>query len=272
MQALQLDTHSRLADQLLPLLEQVYGRVASAPALASFRDRPEQAELVRVLTVEWDRRMQQEQAGALAFHLFAHFLATQIYRDDLAATFGSIIDAAPNTLLKFASLALRGEFEGGDSLMAEGRDVLVMRALADTAAWLTTEFGAVSAASYSWGERHGSGFRNPVGGALDQGWFPTHGGEDTINVSSSTFYTRDTTQVVDRFESNDGAVFRVVTRFLEDGTPEAFVNFPPGNSGDPESPHFSDTLDDWRNGVYAKLPFTRAEVEAAQRERIVLRP
>lgn len=272
MQALQLDTHSMLADQLLPVLAEVFGRVPSDAALASFRDRPELASLARLLTTDWDRSMQRDQAGALAFHAFAHFLATQIYRDDLSVTFASIIDASANTLLKFAALAVRGQFANGDAVMAEGRDVLVMRALADTAAWLTAQFGAVTPASFSWGLRHGSGFRNPFGGALDQGWFPTHGGEDTVNVSGSTFYARDTTNVVERFESNDGAVFRVVTRFLEDGTPEAFVNFPPGNSGDPESPHFSDTLEDWREGVYEKLPFTRAEVEAAQAERIVLRP
>jgi penicillin amidase len=272
MQTLQLDTHSVLADQLLPVLAEVVGRVPSDPALASFRDRPELASLARLLTVDWDHSMQREQAGALAFHVFAHFLATQIYRDDLAVTFASIIDASANTLLKFSAQAVRGQFANGNAVMAEGRDVLVMRALADAAAWLTAQFGAVSPASYSWGQRHGSGFRNPIGGALDQGWFPTHGGEDTVNVSASTFYKRDTTDVVERFESNDGAVFRVVTRFLDDGTPEASVNFPPGNSGDPESPHFSDTLEDWREGVYRKLPFTRAEVEAAQSDRLVLRP
>jgi penicillin G amidase len=272
MQALQLDTHSGLADQLLPVLQEVFGRVPSAPALASFRDRAELAGLVRLLTVDWDRKMQREQAGALAFHVFAHFLATQIFRDDLAATFASIMDASANTLLKFSALAVTGQFAAGDTLMAEGRDVLVMRALSDAAAWLTTQFGAVTPASYSWGDRHGTGFRNTIGADLDQGWFPTDGGEETVNVSGSTFYKRDTTDVVERFESNDGAVFRVVTRFQDDGTPEAFVNFPPGNSADPQSPHFSDTLEDWRAGVYAKLPFSRAEVEAAQTERIVLRP
>ena len=39
--------------------------------------------------------------------------------------------------------------------------------------------------------------------------------------------------VADRFDSHDGAIFRVVTTFAEDGTPEAHCNFPPGNSADP---------------------------------------
>ncbi len=272
MQALQLDTYSGIADQLLPTLAEIYARVPSDDILESFRDRPELATLVKLLTVDWDRTMQQDQAGALAFHAFAHFLVTRIYRDDLLLTFSPIMEASPVTALKLTVLAATEQYENGDAVMQQGRDVLVMSALSDTAAWLTEEFGAVNPGMYSWGMRHGTGFRNPVGGALDGGWWPTHGGEDSVNVSSSVFYVTDTTDVRKQFESNDGAVFRLVTRFAPDGTPEATINFPRGNSGEPGSPHFDDTLDDWRDGVYSKLPFNRPEVNVATTEKFVLKP
>ena len=33
--------------------------------------------------------------------------------------------------------------------------------------------------------------------------------------------------------------------------------------GDPRSPHFDDLIDDWREGKYHPMPYTRAAVEAA---------
>ena len=272
MQDIQTDSHSGVADQLLPVLAEVYAKVPSDEALVNFRDRPELATLVKLLTVDWDRSMRQDQPGALAFHVFAHLLATQIYEDDLPVVFGPIMDASGVTALKLTALIVTGQYPDGDGLFDAGREVEVMSALADTALWLEDQFGAVNPAMYEWGMRHGSRFDNGFGGLLTGGWVPTHGGEDTVNVSASSFFKPDTTEVVDRFESTDGPVFRLVTRFQDDGTPEAFVNFPRGNSGDPASPHFTDTLEDWRNGVYTKYPYSRAEVDAALEERRTLAP
>ena len=273
MQALQTDTYSVLADQLLPVLAEVYAMVPSDDALASFRDREDLATLNKLLTTDWDRTMQQDQAGALAFHVFAHHLATAVFADDLLLVYPTIIEASPVSALKFTALALTGAYPDGDELLQEGRNVLVMTALSETAAWLTAEFGAVNPAMYSWGERHGTTFDNPFGGQLSGPWVATHGGEDTVNVSSTKFYVPGgTDEVNERFESHDGAVFRLVTRFRDDGTPEAFVNFPRGNSGEPDSPHFSDTLEDWRSGVYTRYPYSRAEVDAALETKIVLEP
>ncbi len=272
MQALQTDTHSGVADQLLPVLAEAYATVPSDVELTPYRDRPDLDTLVKLLTVEWGRSMQQEEAGALAFHVFAHYLATQVYSDDLILAFGPVIEASPISALKFTALAATGQFPDGDKVMQGGRNALVLEALDQTSQWLSAEFESVNPGGYTWGERHGTGFRNGFGGKLDGGWVATHGGEDTVNVSSTVFYTPMTTDVVDPFESHDGAVFRVVTRFLEDGTPEAMINFPRGNSGNPDDPHFADTVEDWRDGVYKKYPYARAEVDAAMTRKIVLKP
>lgn len=273
MQALQTDTHSGVADQLLPVLAEAYAMVPTDDNLAPYRDRPDLDTLVKLMTVEWGRDMQQEEAGALAFHVFAHFLATQILEDDLILAFAPVFEASPITALKLTALATTGQYPDGDKVMQGGRDGLVLEALDDTAQWLTAEFGSVNPGMYTWGERHGTGFRNAFGGKLDAGWVATHGGEDTVNVSSTVFYApMSTSEVADPFESHDGAVFRVVSRFLDDGTPEAMVNFPRGNSGEPSSAHFGDTVEDWRGGVYKKYPYTRAEVDAAMTQKIVLKP
>ena len=272
MQALQTDTYSGLADQLLPEVAAVYATVPSDDALDAFRDRPELDTLVKLLTIDWNRRMDQEEPGALAFHAFEHFLAAEVYADDLQLTFEPIFQAAGVVGLKFTALAVTGEYPNADELMQQGKALLVMRALDRAAEWLTMEFGTVNPGMYTWGERHGTRFENGYGGPLDGGWVATHGGEDTVNVSGSVFYMAAPDDVVSRFESKDGPVFRVVTEFAADGTPEAYVNFPRGNSGEPQSPHWADTLEDWRSGVYLKYPYTRAEVEAATESTITLAP
>ncbi len=46
----------------------------------------------------------------------------------------------------------------------------------------------------------------------------------------------------------------------------------PGESGDPQSKHYRDLLDDWVVGRYHPLPYSRKAVEAAAEERILLEP
>ena len=38
------------------------------------------------------------------------------------------------------------------------------------------------------------------------------------------------------------------------------------------SSDLADTVEDWRNGVYTKYPYSRAEVEATKPTRVVLTP
>ena len=217
--------------------------------------------------------MERDEPGALAFHALAHFLTAELFADDLGLVFPSILEASPVYALKFASLAIRGEYPLSDELIDDGRDKTILLALARAAEWLTAEFGGVDPSGYRWGDRHGTAFRNGFGGALDGGWHPTDGGEDSVNVSASVFFAPESTsEVRPRFESEDGPVFRVVTGFADDGTPEALTNFPRGNSADPKSPHFGDTLEDWIEDKYTHYPYRRAEVVAATEEVITLEP
>lgn len=47
---------------------------------------------------------------------------------------------------------------------------------------------------------------------------------------------------------------------------------PLGESGRPNSPHWKDQLDDWRNVTPRALPFSKAAVEAATKETVILTP
>jgi penicillin amidase len=47
---------------------------------------------------------------------------------------------------------------------------------------------------------------------------------------------------------------------------------PLGESGIPTSPHWKDQLDDWRKVTPRALPFSKAAVDAATKETVVLSP
>ncbi len=47
---------------------------------------------------------------------------------------------------------------------------------------------------------------------------------------------------------------------------------PLGVSGEPQCPHFADQQEAWREGRLLMAPYTRAAVEAAAAEHLVLRP
>jgi penicillin amidase len=270
MRALQTDTHSPMSDELLPVVAAAVAKIGSDPALAEFEGNAD-IETLAGLLADWDQRMERDSAGALAWHVWLHNMAWLAVQDDFGFLYTLVFEGNAPYILKIPALALLSQYST-PNLITENHDWIVVEALRMTAEWLNTRFGGVDPANYTWADMHGTEFTNPFGGDLYGGWTPTNGGEDTVNVSSSNFYADGSGAPAERFDSHDGAIFRVVTSFAEDGTPEATVNFPRGNSGEPSSPHFDDTLEDWTNGVYTPLPFRRAEVDAAAESSFTLAP
>jgi penicillin amidase len=270
MMSLQVDTHSPMSDVLLPVVADAVGQIGSNAELAEFVGNDDILTLAQILA-DWDQKMDRESPGALVWHAWLHNMAWAAVEDDFGFLYTLVFSEEPPFVLKIPALALLGQYEGS-GLIQESPEWVAVEGLRRTADWLNATYGSVDPSGYSWGDMHGTRFANPFGGELDGGWTPTNGGEDTVNVSSSNFYANNAGDTVERFESKDGAIFRVVTTFAEDGTPEARVNFPRGNSGDPNSPHWDDTLADWTNGVYTHFPYRRAEVDAAAESSYTLSP
>ncbi len=269
LQALQMDAHSVLADLMVPVLEEVWARVPTDEALAEWRDRPELAELVDVIT-SWDRNLVRDSSGAVPFDIFLFFAAKLALEDDLSLVFDAILGEEPVYLLKWAVKVLRREVPRADELLQAGRDPIVMRALSATADLLSDRFGGVSPDRYRWGDHHGARVRTDWGDRLDGGWIPTDGGVGTVNVASASFLRGGA--AVERLEATSGPLYRMVAGFGEDGVPRAEVTVLGGNSGDPDSPFFESTREDWVEGNYQPLLFTSAEVEADAVERLTLSP
>ncbi|NVB39225.1 penicillin acylase family protein [Pseudenhygromyxa sp. WMMC2535] len=270
MQALQLDTHSVMADLLLPIVLDAADQIGTNPDLADYEGNADLQTLAAVLD-GWDRNMDRSSAGALVWHLWLHDMAWETISDDFAFLYTLVFAEEPPYILKIPALALTHGYST-DELLQTSRERIAVEALASAATWLNERYGSVDPEGYSWADMHGTDFQNPFGMELDGGWVPTNGGEDTLNVSSSVFYASSQGEPNERFDSHHGPIFRLVTRFAEDGVPEAVINFPRGNSGEPSSPHWDDTLDDWIEGVYSPLPYRIEDVEAATVSQYRLEP
>lgn len=277
IQALQMDVHSNLADEMLPVVSEVFATVGTDSALKEFEGRADLAQLVTLLTSDWDRQMKRDSAGALAFHAFAHLVTSAVIEDDLQPIlYEVVLQSAPMYMLKIGSLALRGEYSNGDAVMQEGRSLVVMNALAQTAAFLTERFGSVDPSAYRYSDMRSSAMEYAYGrpmqpdvgnGSVD---VPTDGGESTVNVAQSHF--RDDGSIADRWRSRWGPIERQVMSFDDGGVPVSHANFALGNVADPSSPHFKGALDDWVEGRYRKMLFARDEIDEAAFERHSLPP
>jgi penicillin amidase len=257
MMALQTDTHSNLADDLLPLLDEIEVEDGDEAALRS-------------LMLGWDRQMQRGSAAALAFHIYAHLVTGLVLSDDIPFVYDVVMQVQPVYLLKVASLALRGEFPRGDEVLQGGRDAILRQGLTDTAALLRERFGSVDPASYTLADLRQTNLDGGFGWGSQLGTVPTDGGESTVNVAS-TFFLGDDGAPADHFVGTWIPIERTVTTFADDGTPQAWTSMPQGNVADPDSPHYDDLMDDWIEGRYRRLNFTREEVEAATESSFELR-
>lgn len=271
MQRLQLDTYNTLADDVVPALTEAMGRVETDPALAMYRGDASLAALHARLAA-WDRRMDRASPDPVVYEAFQHFFARQVLADDLELMFDAVLSREPVYIMKLLALVVTGRSPMSAQYLQQGRDVLALRALAQTRDWLTTRFGGPEPSRYTWGAFHTSRPQTlfTPSGPFAVAASPSDGSIGTVNVAQAQFFDGATPR--ETMESHAAPGYRMVVGFGEDGTPAATINFPRGNSGDPGSPDFASTQADWDAGTYRALPFTRAAVEAAMRDRATLMP
>jgi penicillin amidase len=122
---------------------------------------------------------------------------------------------------------------------------------------------------WAWGRLHVARLAHPLSPLLDEptrarlavGPAPRGGSGDTVG---------NTAYAADSFVQTGGATFRIVVDVGNwDGS---LVMNSPGQSGDPDSPHYADLFGPWSRGEAFPLLYRRDQVEAATERRIRLRP
>ncbi|MBM3812434.1 MAG: penicillin acylase family protein [Acidimicrobiia bacterium] len=124
---------------------------------------------------------------------------------------------------------------------------------------LSRAFGPDPAA-WKWGNLHQIRFRHPLPNPdFHRGPIPRPGDSHTVNSTSGS-----------NFRQTNGASYRQILD-LADWDRSVMTNVP-GESGDPESPHYDNLLNEWAGGGYHPMLYSRKGVEAATVEKILLSP
>lgn len=139
-----------------------------------------------------------------------------------------------------------------------------------TLAWIDTEkLLGTDPKQWQWGKLHRSLLAHPFAGAVDEatrarlnvGPFPKQGGSTTPNLSGYSAVN---------FLQSGGPSFRVVIDVGNWDNSRAINT--PGQSGNPDSPHYRDLAGKWLKGEYFPLLYSRSAIEAATTQRIELQP
>lgn len=249
---LQADTHSGIADRLVPLM-------LAAPAGNG------DAKAALDLLAEWDRRMDSGSSGAALFAVWVTRAADRMFRERLGV---ELFDAyfkkrAWTVLWGYEALAdllenpdpywLGGD--GGDSLSAKDR--LISETLAQAWQEVAERLGD-DTSGWRWGRLHQVHFRHPLATAmppldelLSSGPFEAPGADDTVN--------RGVFNPGDEYAVGAISSYRQIIDLGDFDNSRAVIST--GNSGNPASPHYRDQSEMWVTCEYHPMPFNRQAVE-----------
>jgi penicillin amidase len=218
------------------------------------------------LLVHWDARVQAESAAAaleevwFSRHLGRAYKAAVLPKS-AADTFG-----APDPAALLDALAQPQWRFGSDA--QKKRDEVLLTSLRDAYEEMM-QLQGTDARQWQWGKLQTTMMEHPLAGLVDDatraklnvGPLPRGGSPFTPN--QSTYRTRD-------FRPTIGPSFRIIVDVGNWDNSKA-INMP-GQSGEPESPHYHDLTSMWSKGEYFPLRYTRASVEAATEAQLHLIP
>ena len=250
---LQNDVYSVPARRVVTLLKPLVA--SDARATAALR-----------LLKNWDFHEKGDSAAAALYEVWwSRYLGRAFVHAALGDKDASSVPV-PDTTVLLDALEKPAARLGKDG--AAKRDQLMLASLAYAYADMERMQGS-DPARWQWGALHKNYPMHAMGAAADPalraklnvGPIPVHGGAHTVNQSSY----RNTD-----FLQTNGPSFRVVIDVGNWDNSRA-MNMP-GQSGDPDSPHYRDLAPKWASGEYFPLVYSKAAVEAAAALRITLVP
>lgn len=251
MQALQHDVVSLPARTLVPLLKNL-----KSP------EQDVQFALERLLT--WDYKMRPESIAAAIYQSWQRRLYASVW--SLYLTEDELKVFPRRSLSKTISFLLHPDKSFGPD-EARARDKMLLDCLAKTVIYLKERLGP-DPKNWQYGQTdyHHIKISHPFNQAVNKelraqlniGPAARGGNGNTVNQTSSTF------------NQTSGASFRIIAD-LSDWDNSLGTNNP-GQSGDPNSPHYQDLFNLWVQGKYFPIYFTRSKVETAAEQSLDLVP
>jgi penicillin amidase len=219
------------------------------------------------LLATWDYRLEADSAPAALFevwwakHLKPTLLAALVPN---ASARSLIVPGDVESILR----ALEAPGPGFGSKPVEGRNRLLLSTLAAAYRDCAERMGGKPSA-WRWGKIHHGFFEHAVsavggkagGPSFNVGPLPKGGGDSTPMMAA--YRPMD-------FRVTLGASVRIVID-VGDWDKSKWINSP-GQSGDPRSPHYGDLAPLWAKGKYVPMLYSKAAVDEATEQRIVLSP
>lgn len=214
----------------------------------------------------WDGHVTTDSGAAALFEIWWSRYLGYVFKETVFSRAGAAVLNAPDMALLLNTLEKPEALLGTDAIAK--RDWLLLTSL--SLAWAHTEklLGS-EPRQWQWGKLHHALITHPFASAVDSataakinvGPLPTPGSGNTPNQAG--YDPRN-------FRQTGGPSFRIVVDVGNWDNSRA-INLP-GQSGDPDSPHYRDLTGMWRKGEYFSLLYSRKKVEAATVKRIVLQP
>jgi penicillin amidase len=251
MARLQTDYHSIPARQLVPLL-------------ASVRSSHEATEAARRLLVSWDFVLDSASVPAGIYEAWFRRLNANVRRVVVPTAAQPFFRSVPATRLIEWLKTPPAEFGPNPAAV---RDSLLLTSLDEAVAELARRFGGNSA-GWRWGQPsyHHITITHALSAVADSA---TRARLDVGPASrGGDAYTPGATGGGDN--QTAGASFRIVVD-LSDWEKTVGINNP-GQSGEPNDPHYRDLFPIWAADRYFAVPYARARVDAAADQHLLLTP
>ena len=246
--------------------------------LENVTDPDADVQLALRLLGEWDGFLTPESVAGMVYEVVRYTLVWNLLDPSLGEELAKrLMGQGFHPLLMHSN-----EFYGNDTVVlfrlldnpeswwvkqAGGRDVVISKSLKQAIAWLRGNVGS-DERSWQWGKIHRIKFEHPMSlqkpfdQVFDRGPFPIGGDTDTVcqtamyphNPYDNKAWSPSFRQIVDM---GDLARSLVIT--------------PPGQSGQLASPHYDDLAQPWLNGEYHPMLWTRQQVEADAKAKLVLK-
>lgn len=270
MEEMQMDQSSAYAAALAPWLAQVNGQ-----------DTWERLAVSALRT--WKYNMDVESTAATVFHYALLQLLEMVFGDKLGSAQSGFLGLGVNPLFNIHGMHLRAQtrlleliekheeslwFHDAKTGHARTRDELLQEALARAVTQIRSDVGD-SLSRWAWGRRHQVRFVHPLGSVrllktfFNRGPFPI-GGDSTTPLQTRHVpqHPLELVQIIPSYR-----------QIYEVGHwDRAQTVTATGQSGHPLSRQYDDQITLWREGVYHKMPWSRAAVEGETVYRLRLLP
>ncbi|HVE10719.1 MAG TPA: penicillin acylase family protein [Paraburkholderia sp.] len=214
----------------------------------------------------WDAQMRADSAQAALEEVWHSRYLGKAFKTAVLPKAAADAFGAPDTAVLLDSLE-HPQARFGDNATAK-RDAVMLSSLRDAYREMVQLQGG-DARAWQWGKLQTNLNAHPFADLVDADMRakldvgPLGKGGSAYTPNQSTYRASD-------FRETNGPSFRVIVDVGNWDNSRA-VNLP-GESGDPDNPHYRDLAQMWLNGEYFPLLYTRAAVERATEQRIRLVP